>query len=228
MASNSILQNFYKSDAWRNFRLQLIAERGLRCEHCGGRVQRSEDLTLHHIKELTADNVSDVMISLNPENIQIVHHNCHTRIHQRTGSEYRKQQVRIVYGPPLSGKTSYVRERMEYGDLVVDMDLLYESLSMLPRYNKPDKLLPNVFAVQNVLLDNIKTRYGKWRTAWVIGGYADRHKREKLAADLGAELVFMDIAKEECLARLEADQQRKRWAADWRGYIEKWFQDYRP
>ncbi len=34
--------------------------------------------------------------------------------------------VYIVYGPPMSGKTSYVIEHMEKGDIVVDMDSLYK------------------------------------------------------------------------------------------------------
>ena len=34
----------------------------------------------------------------------------------------------------MSGKTSYVIEHMEKGDIVVDMDSLYKAVTLLPKY----------------------------------------------------------------------------------------------
>lgn len=225
MARYLILQSFYASEVWINFRLAIITERGLRCEHCGQLVARVRDLTLHHIIELTPENVHDVMIALNPENVMVVHHDCHNKIHNRFGYQ-PEHNVYIVFGPPLSGKKSFVLERMRRGDLVVDMDALYHAVSMLPSYDKPDNLLSNVRGIHNLLIDNIKTRYGKWNNAWIIGGYADKYKRERLADDLGAELIFCDVSLGECLRRLEADEARRCRQDEWRGYIEKWFEQY--
>jgi len=221
----NVLRSFYASLAWQKFRLLIINERGLRCQHCGERVARSAELTLHHLIELTPENVHDTSISLSPVNVIVVHHHCHNEIHHRF-SVRRERGVYIIYGPPLAGKMSYVRECVGRGDLVVDMDRLYAAVSMLPDYDKPDNLLSNVRGIHNLLLDNIKTRYGKWHSAWVIGGYADRYKREKLADDLGAELIFCDVSKEECLSRLELDEARRYRRDEWRGYIDKWFSQY--
>ena len=113
---------------------------------------------------------------------------------------------------------------MQRGDLVVDMDQLYRAISLLPDYDKPDSLFSNVIGVHNLLLDNIRTRYGKWNSAWVIGGYADRYKRDKLANDLGAELIFCDVSKDECLRRLQLDEERRVRADEWVRYIDKWFE----
>lgn len=77
-----------------------------------------------------------------------------------------------------------------------------------------------------LLLDNIKTRLGKWSSAWVIGGYADRYKRERLVHELGAELVFCDVDIEECLRRLEIDEDRRYRKHEWSEYIYKWFDSY--
>lgn len=225
MAKYAILQSFYASEAWQKFRLAIIAERGLRCEYCGELVTRAKELTLHHIIELTPENVHDVMISLNPENVMVVHHDCHNQIHNRFGHQPGRS-VYLVFGPPLSGKKSFVQERVRRGDLVVDMDALYHAVSMLPSYDKPDNLLSNVRAIHNLLIDNIKTRYGKWNNAWIIGGYADKYKRERLAEDLGAELIFCDVSQQECLRRLEADEARRYRQDEWRGYIEKWFEQF--
>lgn len=225
MAKYAILQSFYASEKWIRFRQLLISQRGLVCEYCHQPVTRLSELTAHHKKELTPENVHDYNISLNPDNIMIIHHECHNKIHNRFG--YRPgHKVYLVFGAPMSGKKTYVQSNMNKGDIVIDMDRLYEAVSMQPIYDKPDNLFSNVIGIHNLLLDNIKTRYGKWNDAWVIGGYADKYKREKVANDLGAEIIFCDISKEECLRRLETDDKRRYRIEEWKEYIEKWFKAY--
>lgn len=228
MAKYAILQSFYASEQWQTFRLLIINQRGLRCQHCGEIVAKAKDLTLHHVIELTPENVADAMISLNPDNVLVVHHDCHNQIHHRFGYHIRRsgRNVYLIFGAPLSGKKTFVQEHIQRGDIVVDMDRLFQSISMLPSYDKPDSLLGNVRGIHNLLLDNIKTRYGKWNNSWIIGGYAEKYKRVKLANDLGAELIFCDVSKEECLRRLEIDEDRKYRKEEWRGYISKWFEQY--
>ena len=68
-------------------------------------------------------------------------------------------------------------------------------------------------------------RYGRWDNAWIIGGYAEKYKREKLARDLGAELVFLDVSKAECITRLMQSDRSKR-KDEWIEYINKWFDMY--
>jgi DNA-directed RNA polymerase subunit RPC12/RpoP/predicted kinase len=225
MAKYAILKSFYASEAWIRFRLAIIAERGLRCEHCGRIVSKARDLTLHHKIELTPENVSDVMISLNPDNVMVVHHDCHNKIHGRFGYTIEKG-VYVVYGPPLAGKHTWISEHISRGDMVVDMDRLYRAISFRPSFDKPDNLLMNVRGVYNLLIDNVKTRYGRWNSAFVVTGGADKYQRERLAEDLGAELVFCDTSIEECIRRLEADKDRRYRQDEWRGYINKWFEAY--
>jgi hypothetical protein len=131
-----------------------------------------------------------------------------------------------VFGAPLAGKKSFVKQNICRGDVVVDMDRLYAAVSMLPDYDKPDNLLTNVRAIHNVLLDNIKTRYGKWNNAWIIGGYADKYKRDRLADDLGAEIIFCNTDKEECLNRLKLDTDRQGRIKEWTEYINEWFEKF--
>lgn len=227
MAKHAILKSFYASDAWINLRLQLINKRGNKCEHCGNRIANSRDLIGHHIIELTPENVNDYNISLNEKNIEIVCFDCHNKEHKRFGYQ-SEREVYLVYGPPLSGKETFVRQNIKRGDIVVDIDKLYAAVSLLPEYDKPDNLFSNVIGVQNYLLDNIKTRLGKWNNAWIIGGYADRYKRNRLADDLGAELIFCNVSKEECLRRLELEESLQYRKDEWAGYINKWFESYTP
>lgn len=227
MARNPELKSFYNSKEWKTFRLMLISERGNKCDKCGNYIPHSKDIIGHHTVELTPENVKDTNISLNPDKIEIVCFECHNKEHKRFGFNVKKsKEVFLVYGPPLSGKTSFVKEHMSRGDLVVDIDKLYEAVTLLPCYDKPDSLFRNVIGIHNQLLDNIKTRYGKWNNAWIIGGYADKYKRDRIANDVGAEVVFMDVSKEECLKRLEQDSGRRHWQTEWKQYIERWFEEY--
>jgi hypothetical protein len=225
MARHAIIKSFYASEAWINLRLQLINERGNKCERCGKIILRSKDLIGHHKTELTPENVSDYEISLNPENIEIICFDCHNKEHKRFGHQ-GERNVYLVYGPPMAGKKTFVRENHSRGDIVVDMDQLYAAVSMLAYYDKPDNLLMNVRVIHNQLIDNIKTRFGKWNDAWIIGGYADKYKRERLADDIGAELIFCNVSKDECLRRLSLDTDLQYRKDEWKTYINKWFASY--
>lgn len=227
MARYSILQSFYASDIWIKFRQGLIAERGNKCQHCGKIIIRSVDIIGHHIKELTPENVNDYNISLNPDNVLLVDSDCHNEVHKRFGYVNVERKVYLVYGSPFAGKKTFVKHQMKRGDIVIDMDRLFEAVSMMQAFDKPENLLNNVMGIHNLLIDNIKTRYGKWNNAWVIGGYADKYKRDKMANDLGAELIFCDVAKEECLFRLEQDEARQYRQDEWRRYIDKWWDTYK-
>ncbi len=234
----STLKQFYDSDTWESFRKVLILERGKNdgviCEECKKHITESADIILHHSEELTLFNVNDYNVSLNPEKIKIICFDCHNKIHGRFGHDNkhltrRHNGIYIVYGSPLSGKKTYVRENMRRGDIVVDMDSLYQAISFHPLYDKPDNLKLNIFAIRNCLLDNIKTRYGMFNSAWVIGGYPKRFDREKLSKDIGAELIFINITREECYIRLENCYDfRHGNKSEWKKYIDKWYEEYSP
>lgn len=225
----SELKKFYKSKAWTTFRQRIILDRGAICQECNRFINESKKIHLHHIIELNEENCLDTSISLNPDNTKILCHECHNKVHDRWQGYYKskERQVYVVYGPPGAGKTTYVLNNMSKGDLVIDMDRLFSAVSLLPLYDKPNNLKSNVFAIRNTLIDNIKTRYGKFNNAWIIGGYADKYQRDKLVKDLGAELIFINADKEDCLYRLQyCNDYRQEHQEEWKEYIEKWFETF--
>jgi predicted kinase len=135
-----------------------------------------------------------------------------------------------VYGPPLSGKTSYVKENKGYSDIVVDLDKLQEAITLMPTYQEVPAVKRNLFSVRDLLLDHIKTRYGQWKTAWIIGGYPNTFDRDRIIDELQVDAaILIETTKEECLNRLESvDDYRKRYKEDWKSYINKWFDTYTP
>ena len=176
------LYNFYRSDEWENLlkviKLERLQDGELFCEYCGKPIIKSYDCIGHHVIELTEENYTDYNISLNPVNIKLVHHKCHNLMHNKLS--YSGRQVFIVYGSPLSGKSSYVRESMTDGDLIIDIDNIWECVSGCDRYVKPNRLKSVVFAVRDNLLESVKYRRGKWSNAYVIGGYPYQAERERL------------------------------------------------
>ena len=221
------LSSFYHGKEWRKLvetiRIERVNEDGqLICEYCGKPIVRKYDAIGHHKVELTEENVNDFEVSLNPDNVVMVHHACHNRIHDKLG--YSRREVYLVYGPPRAGKTTWVRENMTEGDLVVDMDNVWECVSGCERYVKPKRLNAVVFKVRDVLIDAVKYRLGRWHNAYVIGGYPLSSERERLCRELGAREVFIDATMEECIQRAEG--MDKESAEDWKKFIAEWFERY--
>jgi hypothetical protein len=222
------LYNFYRSDQWENLLKILKNERVnyegyVICDYCGKPIIKPYDCIGHHVIHLTEENYTDYNISLNPELIQLVHHKCHNIIHDRLGMNTQRQ-VFLVYGSPLSGKSTWVKDNMTEGDLVIDIDSIWECVSGCDRYTKPNRLKSVVFAVRDNLLESVKYRRGKWLNAYVIGGYPFQGERDRLIDTLGAREVFIDTPKEECLNRLENCEDRS--VKDWEKYITDWWLQY--
>lgn len=223
------LYDFYRSKEWetllqvlRNDPNRMDAEGYIICAHCGKPIVKAYDCIGHHTIELTEENYTDYMISLNPDLIELVHHKCHNIIHNKLYSGNR--QVYLVYGSPLSGKSSYVAESMVEGDLVIDMDNIWQCVSGCDRYVKPNRLKSIVFSVRDNLLESVKYRRGKWLNAYVIGGYPFPAERERLTSSLGAREIFIDTDRETCINRLYECGNRD--IKEWTKYINDWWLQY--
>lgn len=222
------LCNFYRSKEWVNLlkvlRLSRVDSLGNNiCAYCGKPIVKAYDCIGHHVIHLTEENYTDYEISLNPDNIQLVHHKCHNIIHDRLGMNTQRQ-VYIVYGSPLSGKSSYVDEAKAEGDLIIDIDSIWECVSGCDRYVKPARLKSVVFSVRDNLLESVKYRRGKWLNAYIIGGYPYKAERDRLIDTLGAREVFIDTSYEECVKRLQTCEDRD--VKQWEQYINDWWLQY--
>lgn len=221
-----MLTDFYKSREWVNLmqvlRLERVNSEGLLlCEHCGKPIVAKYDCIGHHVIELTEQNYMDANIALNPENIMLIHHRCHNKIHNKLGIGIKN--VYLVYGSPCSGKSSFVRDNMDYGDMVIDIDSIWQCVSGCDRYNKPNRLKTCVFSMRNHMIDMVRMRHGKWLNAWIIGGYPLISERERLCKSLNAREIFIDTNKDECIQRLY-DNPDGRNVDDWKKYIEEWWE----
>lgn len=73
---------FYRSRSWREFvellKIERTDENGfIICAHCGKPIVKKYDCIGHHKEELTEENYENPEISLNPDNVVLVHQRCH-------------------------------------------------------------------------------------------------------------------------------------------------------
>lgn len=216
------LFSFYRSVEWGKFRQVIMSERlndanDLLCEHCGKVIVHPYDAVLHHKIQLTEANVHDVNIALNPDNVMVVCHKCHNEIHERFGWAPSVKKIYIVWGSPLSGKSTYVDSVAGKHDLIIDINRIYASINN----DRSNLLYPNVMTIYRQLVDMVKTRNGRWRNAWIMRSLPLRIDRENIVKDLGGgELIHIDTDKETCLLRA------KEKGKDAEEYTKKYWEMY--
>lgn len=221
------LYEFYHSKEWEKFREIVIAERmtdeGLILDEVTGKpITKRYDIILHHKIHLTEENVNDRNISLNPENIQIVSHRTHNLIHEKFG--YKRKEIYLIYGSPCSGKSTYLDSVKQRGDLIVDVDRIRQCVSGMNTYEIVPALNSIVFGIRDYLMDAVRTRQGKWNRAYIIGGFPLISERERICKQTGAQEIYIESTKEECLRRFDAKPDGR--DKEWKRYIEEWWERY--
>lgn len=239
----SSLASFYAGDHWYKCKAQVLQERikggAVYCEHCGEVILKefnprernnARAMVFHHKRPLlTVADANNAAISINPNMIAILHWSCHNIVHCRFSGQNTQpeQKVYLITGAPCSGKTSFARERMQAGDLIIDIDDIWQQVSGQPRYTKPDSLKPLVFATRDEQEDKVRTRAGTWRNAFIIKGLPLSMDRKRAAERLGAEVITIDTPKEECLARLQRNPNGRN-VAEYEKLINNYFSMYIP
>lgn len=133
----------------------------------------------------------------------------------------------IVCGPPGSGKSTYVREHMHCGDLVVDLDELFQAICFQPVYTKPLPLLPYVLQLRDTLVNRLATDPTRPQS-WVITQGPKMDERDQLAKRLKAQVIVLEVSPNECLRRIGADPRRKASVALWEPLVCRWWEAYEP
>ena len=238
-------KQFYSSKAWQKCRAAYIAERimidGGLCEKC--REQPGEEL--HHIKHITLNNITDSDIALNANNLMWLCKDCHFKEHRESiFKQYskkkrilvdgmwfdndgmpHKQEVKIVYGSPASGKSTYVRNHKDEYDMVVDTGEILETIGMCDKSNSSSNLLNIAIGIREYLYTQIENKEVDCKTVWVIASLPNKKDRTELAERLGAELIFISADYETCIRHAEQDVKREDKELQ-RIIIEKWFENY--
>lgn len=76
---------FYKGRAWQKVRAFVLDRSHGLCEKCLEKGEIVPADVVHHKVPLTAENVNDPDVALNPERLVALCHDCHTEEHKRLG-----------------------------------------------------------------------------------------------------------------------------------------------
>lgn len=127
--------------------------------------------------------------------------------------------VYLIYGSPCSGKSTYIKEHIQRGDLVCDVDLIYGAITnSLPH---DAELYTHEVACQldKTLKEIIRERKGNWKNAYVVSLANTEEKlqeaKDRIKAD---ECIFIDTPYEVCMERAKERPFYFQWI------IQEWFE----
>ena len=130
----------------------------------------------------------------------------------------------LVYGPPASGKTTYVLQHKRESEPIVDLDMLFQAVTGLPEHDKPSVLLPFVRRLYALAIQAASEHCNG--RVWIVTSAATQAKRACIMANIpDYQEIYMDVSPTECLRRIRADARRSASLAEWKPIIEKWFKN---
>ncbi len=207
---------------WGRVRRRVLARSPL-CVECErlGRMEFATEVD-HIIPEREAPE-----LAFDVSNLQGLCKSCHSR---KTAREmgFRKPMITkatIVCGPPGSGKNTYVDRHKRHGDVVIDLDALFVSLTGLPLYEKPATLLDYVMRLKDAAVGLL--RQSEVKRAWIITGGATEAERTKYKRMAGTDdCVVLAVDGLECLKRIRNDPRRAdRWKL-WEPAVKRWWERF--
>lgn len=134
--------------------------------------------------------------------------------------------VHLVYGPPASGKTTYVRERSAPADTVIDLDEILERVGGR-RWSMERGPLNRAFAYRDRMIHGLADKAGG--NAWLIITAPTREERAAWTQALGSVQLHPVIAPPaECIRRIRSDADRAHAAPALVAAVRRWFDRASP
>lgn len=133
----------------------------------------------------------------------------------------------IVAGPPGSGKTTWVNENKQPGEIVLDLDAIKAALLGPEQFHSEvdGDMVDLICTIRNVVYEALSENALKQK-AYAITTEADAVELKALAAAIHADIKIMDTDKETCKARVTADSTRTEKTVFYR-LIDEWFEKWK-
>ena len=128
--------------------------------------------------------------------------------------------VKIIYGPPCSGKSTYVSENLADDDIRFDYDSIMQSISNKKSHEYSDLHLPYVIKYRGLIIEQANKDEGMNNVYIIATRLTDKLNEELTGMDVEYKLI--ETTKEECYEFLETDSSRvdKEF---WKQKIDDWF-----
>lgn len=126
--------------------------------------------------------------------------------------------VYLIVGSPCSGKSTYIKEHMGDGDIVCDVDLIYEAIGTHEAHDADLWVHEVALQLKEKLLDIIRDRDGGWKDAYVVSIANTDEKVQEAKDRINAdEVIYMDTPYEVCMERAKDRPPYFAWL------IQEWF-----
>lgn len=150
---------------WPRIRLSILERDGWACQIRGRNCTRTAD-QVDHIVPLEAGGAP-----YDPANLRAACRRCNVgrrnQLHTNEGWRNARTHITLVYGPPGAGKSTYVQQNKQPGDLVVDYDLLGAALGSPDRYTHQD-IHQTINAARNAVIAKIRMGESGAQRVWII------------------------------------------------------------
>ena len=132
----------------------------------------------------------------------------------------------IITGPPGSGKTTWVREKMKSGEMVLDLDAIKCALLGNEEFHgQAAEIVPMLTVVRDAVYRALAENKNSGR-CYVITTETDLATLRQWQVYLNAELKVMDTPKEICMERVKNDPTRPDKEVFY-SLIDKWFENWK-
>ena len=86
--ARAFAKKFYSSKAWQDCRNEYAKRRGFLCENCLRRGIYRPGVIVHHVIEITPDNIEKPEVVLNFDNLELLCRDCHAEVHEHSGGRW--------------------------------------------------------------------------------------------------------------------------------------------
>lgn len=112
--------------------------------------------------------------------------------------------IHVILGAPCSGKSTYIKEHAQSGDLRIDYDLIAETLGSNTRHDAKGIVREAAFeAREGAIRAALKKPEAE---SWIIHTIPSAEAMAEYEK-AGAEIIRLDVSKEECIERARADKR---------------------
>ena len=122
----------------------------------------------------------------------------------------------VVTGPPCVGKSHYIRERAQPGDIVIDMDRLALALGSDDTHNHNEHIRFVTIACRRAAINAAFLEHERGATVWIAQVSLTPQALQRYI-DYGASIIHLQASAETLHARARAERP-----VLWHALIDEW------